>query len=143
MQLSNGLSNPLGLWIGHFLWDSIFSVSIATVVVVIFATASDQFHGIGYMVRTSTWPSAVAYTENPDQVVGARVVWERKHSLCVLRFDVFFFASLCFRSCRRVSSRRLHRGSFFPPRIDMSAHPLLALHNSISYHIDVRKGFPC
>ncbi|KAL0954635.1 hypothetical protein HGRIS_003590 [Hohenbuehelia grisea] len=49
MQFSNGLSNPLGLWIGHLMFDSIFSVVIATVIIIIFATASDQFQGLGFL----------------------------------------------------------------------------------------------
>ncbi|KAG1879528.1 hypothetical protein C8R48DRAFT_589537 [Suillus tomentosus] len=48
MQLSNGLSNPVGLWIGHLMWDSIFSVTIATVIVIVFATTTNQFTGLGF-----------------------------------------------------------------------------------------------
>jgi ATP-binding cassette subfamily A (ABC1) protein 3 len=50
MQLSNGLTNPVGLWLGHLLFDSVFVLIIATVVTVIFAVASDQFHGLGFFV---------------------------------------------------------------------------------------------
>ncbi|KAG1813914.1 uncharacterized protein BJ212DRAFT_1274572 [Suillus subaureus] len=48
MQLSNGLSNPIGLWIGHLLWDSIFSVTLATIIIIIFAVATNQFSGLGF-----------------------------------------------------------------------------------------------
>ncbi|KAG0704009.1 P-loop containing nucleoside triphosphate hydrolase protein [Suillus ampliporus] len=48
MQLSNGLSDPIGLWIGHLLWDSIFSVILATIIINIFAFASNQFNGLGF-----------------------------------------------------------------------------------------------
>ncbi|KAG6369374.1 P-loop containing nucleoside triphosphate hydrolase protein [Boletus reticuloceps] len=46
-QLSNGLSDPIGLWLSHLLWDSIFGVIIATIVVIVFATVSNQFYGLG------------------------------------------------------------------------------------------------
>jgi len=49
MQYSNGLTNPAGLWLGHLLFDGISSFIVATVVAIIFATASNQFHGIGYV----------------------------------------------------------------------------------------------
>ncbi|KAH9885418.1 P-loop containing nucleoside triphosphate hydrolase protein [Cubamyces lactineus] len=48
MQLSNGLSDPIGLWLGHLLFDSIVGVINATLIVVIFAAATNQFHGLGF-----------------------------------------------------------------------------------------------
>ncbi|EIW87313.1 P-loop containing nucleoside triphosphate hydrolase protein [Coniophora puteana RWD-64-598 SS2] len=48
MQLSNGLSDPIGLWLGHLLFDTIFSVVLATVIIIIFASVSNQFHGLGF-----------------------------------------------------------------------------------------------
>ena len=59
MQLSNGLSDPIGLWLGHLLWDSVFGVIIATIIVIIFAAVSDQFYGLGLFVSRfpSRWPS--------------------------------------------------------------------------------------
>ncbi|KAG1840268.1 hypothetical protein DFJ58DRAFT_858320 [Suillus subalutaceus] len=48
MQLSNGLSDPIGLWIGHLLWDSIFSVTLATIIIIIFAVTTNQFSGLGF-----------------------------------------------------------------------------------------------
>jgi ATP-binding cassette, subfamily A (ABC1), member 3 len=50
MQLSNGLSDPIGLWLGHLLFDSIFSVFAASVIIIVFATASSQFEGLGFFV---------------------------------------------------------------------------------------------
>ncbi|KAG9313874.1 P-loop containing nucleoside triphosphate hydrolase protein [Chiua virens] len=48
MQLSNGLSDPIGLWLGHLLWDSLFGVIIATIIIIVFATTvSNQFYGLG------------------------------------------------------------------------------------------------
>ncbi|KAJ6479217.1 hypothetical protein C8R47DRAFT_1019314, partial [Mycena vitilis] len=48
MQFSNGLHNPIGLWLGHLAFDSIFTVIMATIVIIIFAAASNQFHGLGF-----------------------------------------------------------------------------------------------
>lgn len=54
MQFSNGLSNPIGLWLGHILFDSCFVLVLSSVIVVVFATASNQFQGLGFVVRSST-----------------------------------------------------------------------------------------
>ncbi|TFK91173.1 P-loop containing nucleoside triphosphate hydrolase protein [Polyporus arcularius HHB13444] len=48
MQLSNGLSDPIGLWLGHLLFDSIFAVIVASLIVIVFAAASNQFSGLGF-----------------------------------------------------------------------------------------------
>ena len=51
MQLSNGVSNPAGMWLGHLLFDGIPGVVIATVVSAVFAaTQSDQFRFIPLLV---------------------------------------------------------------------------------------------
>ncbi|TFK42170.1 hypothetical protein BDQ12DRAFT_710453 [Crucibulum laeve] len=49
MQMSNGLTNPIGLWLGHLMFDTICSVIISTIIVIIFATASNQFNGLGLL----------------------------------------------------------------------------------------------
>ncbi|KAH8091365.1 P-loop containing nucleoside triphosphate hydrolase protein [Cristinia sonorae] len=50
MQFSNGLANPVGLWLGHLLFDSIFCLVIATVIVIVFAAVSgSHFHGLGLL----------------------------------------------------------------------------------------------
>lgn len=49
MQLSNGLSDPIGLWLGHLMFDTIFSVILSTVIIIVFAAVSNQFHGLGEM----------------------------------------------------------------------------------------------
>ena len=50
MQLSNGLADPVGLWLGHLMFDSVFSVVSATIIIIIFAAVSNQFHGLGLYV---------------------------------------------------------------------------------------------
>lgn len=47
MQFSNGLSDPMGLWLGHILFDAILAFISSTIIIIIFAAASDQFHGLG------------------------------------------------------------------------------------------------
>ncbi|KAJ7729088.1 hypothetical protein DFH07DRAFT_218233 [Mycena maculata] len=49
MQFSNGLHNPIGLWLGHLSFDSIFTLIMSTIVVIIFAAVSNQFHGLGFL----------------------------------------------------------------------------------------------
>ncbi|KAJ7706884.1 hypothetical protein B0H17DRAFT_972841 [Mycena rosella] len=49
MQLSNGISNPMGLWLGHLMFDSIFILTVATLVTVLFARLSQQFYGLGFL----------------------------------------------------------------------------------------------
>ena len=51
MQLSNGLANPVGLWLGHLMFDSLFTVFIATITIIIFSTTTNQFNGPGLLVR--------------------------------------------------------------------------------------------
>ncbi|KAI0673963.1 P-loop containing nucleoside triphosphate hydrolase protein [Trametes maxima] len=49
MQLSNGLSNPAGLWLGHMFFDSIFSIVVSTILVGVFSAKSTLFVGLGYL----------------------------------------------------------------------------------------------
>lgn len=48
MQLSNGLADPIGLWLGHLIFDSAVSIIIASVIIIVFANVSNQFHGLGF-----------------------------------------------------------------------------------------------
>lgn len=50
MQLSNGLTNPIGLWLGHLMFDTIASVILSTIIIIIFGSVSNQFHGLGLLV---------------------------------------------------------------------------------------------
>lgn len=52
MQMSNGLSNPIGLWMGHLMFDMITVVILSTIIVIIFAAAAGpNFAGLGFLVR--------------------------------------------------------------------------------------------
>ncbi|KAF9004918.1 P-loop containing nucleoside triphosphate hydrolase protein [Hymenopellis radicata] len=57
MQFSNGLSDPIGLWLGHLAFDVIFSIISASVIIIIFAAASNQFTGSD----SSYWVVLVLY----------------------------------------------------------------------------------
>ncbi|KAL5533846.1 hypothetical protein ACEPAG_306 [Sanghuangporus baumii] len=48
MQLSNGLADPIGLWLGHLMFDLIFAVAAVTIIIVVFAAVTTQLHGLGY-----------------------------------------------------------------------------------------------
>jgi ATP-binding cassette subfamily A (ABC1) protein 3 len=50
MQFSNGLSNPIGLWLGHLMFDSFVVVILATLNIIVFGTVSTQFHDFGLLV---------------------------------------------------------------------------------------------
>lgn len=50
MEMSNGLGDPIGLWLGHLMFDTVCSVILATIIIIVFATASNKFHGLGFFV---------------------------------------------------------------------------------------------
>ena len=63
MHMSNGLSDPVGLWLGHLMFDSIFSVILATIIVIVWATSSNQFHGLGFFVsHQHSWQQGAKLT---------------------------------------------------------------------------------
>ncbi|KAH9486075.1 ABC transporter A family member 6 [Psilocybe cubensis] len=49
MQLSNGLTNPVGMWLGHLMFDLIAAVLLSTIIIIVFASFSEQFHGLGLL----------------------------------------------------------------------------------------------
>ncbi|KAF8971850.1 hypothetical protein BDZ97DRAFT_1650923 [Flammula alnicola] len=56
MQFSNGLTSPVGLWLGHLMFDAISAVLLSTIIIIIFATVSNQFYGLGFL-----WLNLVLY----------------------------------------------------------------------------------
>jgi hypothetical protein len=51
MQLSNGLADPIGLWLGHLLFDSVSVLILSTIIIIVFSTvAGGQFFGLGFFV---------------------------------------------------------------------------------------------
>ncbi|GLB44403.1 putative ABC-2 family transporter protein [Lyophyllum shimeji] len=57
MQASNGLSNPIGLWLGHLVFDSILSPIVAAVFVAFFNHIRGRGLGLGLL-----WLIAFLYT---------------------------------------------------------------------------------
>ncbi|KAJ6506519.1 hypothetical protein C8R45DRAFT_969887 [Mycena sanguinolenta] len=49
MQLSNGISNPMGLWLDHLMFDSISVLIVSTVVIILFAFLTPAFFGLGLL----------------------------------------------------------------------------------------------
>ncbi|KAJ3513241.1 hypothetical protein NLJ89_g3058 [Agrocybe chaxingu] len=50
MQLSNGLTDPIGLWLGHLMFDTISVVILSTIITIVFAlVASNQLEGLGFL----------------------------------------------------------------------------------------------
>lgn len=107
MQFSNGLSNPLGLWIGHLAFDTMFSVLAATVITIVFATATStgQFHGLGLFVRAVlhfTYPREACYETN--LLVGrSGAVWYNWDFVRILRFSGGSNTARCIRRSRGIS----------------------------------------
>jgi hypothetical protein len=67
MQMSNGLSDPIGLWLGHLMFDSVFSVIFATITVIIWAAVSNQFRGLGFFVsHRGSWPQNIDWICAPS-----------------------------------------------------------------------------
>jgi hypothetical protein len=52
MQYSNGLASPMGLWLGHIMFDSIVVLATSSTIIIIFAiVARSQMSGLGFFVR--------------------------------------------------------------------------------------------
>ncbi|TDL26382.1 P-loop containing nucleoside triphosphate hydrolase protein [Rickenella mellea] len=49
MQMSNGLNNPVGLWLGHLLFDTVSTIIIATVITIVLAASGKGVHGLGFL----------------------------------------------------------------------------------------------
>lgn len=51
MLMSNGLSDPIGLWLGHLMFDTITVVILSTIIIVVCAAAAGPaFAGLGFLV---------------------------------------------------------------------------------------------
>jgi hypothetical protein len=84
MQFSNGLTNPIGLWLGHLMFDTISSVLLSTIIIIIFATVAHQFYGLGFLVRLlhSFWEQIL--NTHLNSVARPRTLWSCRSALRVL-----------------------------------------------------------
>ena len=100
MQLSNGLANPLGLWLGHLIFDSLFTVFSATIIVIVFSTVTNYFNGLGFLVcvfqllRSDRMEYRTSYP-----VVGYGPLRDHCHVVGVLCLFVHVFTSVFLRYC--------------------------------------------
>ncbi len=104
MQLSNGLADPVGLWLGHLLFDSVFAVIAATLMIIVFAVASNQFHGLGLFVSSTIFLYLVRSPTICHAVACSCAVRYGRGALLVLHLACSQFAVSCLRSIRRLPS---------------------------------------
>lgn len=83
MQLSNGLADPIGLWLGHLMFDGIFATVSATLIIIIFAGVAHQLHGLGFFVSFSFDMKDFRYMADPQSVI---IIY-----LCCDSSDALFF----------------------------------------------------
>jgi ATP-binding cassette subfamily A (ABC1) protein 3 len=99
MQLSNGVSNPAGMWLGHLLFDGIVGVIIATVVVAVFATTqSDQFRFIPLLVW-NFHEILLSLELHGVSVVCDGALWIHIESLRLLHLPIFSSGNTVFLIC--------------------------------------------
>lgn len=115
MQLSNGLADPVGLWLGHLMFDSIFCVLIATLIIIIFAGVSNQFHGLGFFVSAITNANELSWTRLTHflgSVACIGVVWHRRRFVLLLRLAGRNLAPSRLCCNCRLSNNYVHRKVF-------------------------------
>jgi hypothetical protein len=130
MQLSNGLSNPAGLWLGHLMFDSVISVIGVTIITIVFAaTTHNQFHGLGLFVSV--------FIHDPEQfsevviVVACHgFVWCCGHTLRLLHHVDREQPSGCVRCHSGSSSFVLHCEFLYCPQ-RRTLNTSAALHRSL------------
>jgi len=108
MQFSNGLTNPIALWLGHLMFDALIVLAISTAIIVIFAAAASlQLKGLGFLVRAR---ALRLVTKLKFYVVvhsrAIRINWRSIRILCI---TVHLFSFSCFCNCGRISSCGVHR----------------------------------
>lgn len=102
MQFSNGLTDPVGLWLGHLMFDTIAVVVLSTVIIIIFATLSNQFHGLGFLVSFQILNPGRSPTERIP-VVYPRPLWHHCCPLLLLYFPEGFISIGSICHCRGIS----------------------------------------
>jgi hypothetical protein len=102
MQFSNGLSNPVGLWLGHIMFDATKVIIISTVIIIVYAVAAkQQLHGLGFLVRIYSLHELVVL--KPCIVVHSRSIRDNRGSFRILRFPDHFFPTSSICDCSRIS----------------------------------------
>jgi hypothetical protein len=127
MQLSNGLTDPVGLWLGHLLFDTISVVIISTIITIVFAAvASSNFYGLGFFVSPKSlntgrlWLILVV-------VAGHGPIRNHWSAICLLCIPLHGISTFCVRFGSWVSVYHLHCMSSSPCRVVIRAEWLPAL----------------
>ena len=110
MQLSNGLADSSGLWLGHIMFDSVLVLILSTIIIVIFAAvAGDQFFGLGFFVSGMYAPINIVRADADRIIVDCprpvRNHWCTVLILCVIDHGV---AARRVCGCRGISSDHVH-----------------------------------
>lgn len=112
MQLSNGLSDPLGLWLGHLLFDSISIVFATTISVAVLAGAASKFfYALGLLV-SSHYTLALWQKLTQIPVANHDFVWPHWRFDGILRIHLVQEAFDSLRCRRRLSAVHIHSQSF-------------------------------
>ena len=108
MQFSNGLNNPVGLWLGHLLFDSIFSVVVASIICLLFFGLSRiHFNEIGLLVRLYIF-SCCRGSDRQIPVARDDTVWNRRDTIFICGVVNGDLSSRCVRPHSGLSSSDLH-----------------------------------
>lgn len=110
MQLSNGLTNPIGLWLGHLMFDVIWSILLSSIIIIIFATVSNKFHGLGFLVCffSRCLKAFILMMSGYITVGGLGALWLRRRPLFVLHFFNSDITSSSLCDGRRISVSHKH-----------------------------------
>ena len=127
MQLSNGLTDPVGLWLGHLLFDTISVVIISTIITIVFAAvASSNFYGLGFFVSPKSL-CAERICLTLVAVAGHGSIWYHWSAICLLCIPFHGISTFCIRCGSWVPVYHLHCMSSSPCRVIMRAECLPAL----------------
>lgn len=107
MQLSNGLANPVGLWLGHLMFDSLFTIFIATVNIIIFTAVTNKFNGPGFLVRAFPLLSGETEFRISYTVVGHDPLRDYGYIVGILRLFIHVLTSGFLRCRCGFSSRHV------------------------------------
>lgn len=99
MQMSNGLTNPAGLWLGHLMWDLIVVLIAASAIVGTLPTSKMVFHEYGLFVSLPTAPycrlTFIFVGLPPILVACISIIWDCFGALGILLFVAYIIPSGC------------------------------------------------
>ena len=94
MQFSNGLSNPVGLWLGHIMFDATKVIIISTIIIIVYGVAArQQLHGLGFLVSICSSLCLGSVVLRSCTVVRSGSIRDNCGSFRILRFLDHFFST--------------------------------------------------